>query len=68
MQPLVDATRLSRGAQWVARLAVLVASLAVSGGFFGLTYLPEMRFLLYFGALSLAIGLVLTGIGLLRNR
>jgi hypothetical protein len=67
LQPLVDATRLSATAKWIARLSVAVSSLAVSGGFFGLSYLPGMRFLLFFGVVSLAVGVVLTGIGLLRN-
>jgi hypothetical protein len=49
------------------RIAAPVGTLALSAGFFGLAFIPEFRFLLYFGALAMLCSLVLTGIGLLRN-
>jgi hypothetical protein len=39
----------------------------LSGGFFGLAFKTEFRFLLYFGALAMFCSLILTGAGLLRN-
>jgi hypothetical protein len=39
----------------------------LSGGFFGLAFKGEFRFLLYFGALAMLCSLILTGVGLLRN-
>jgi len=47
--------------------AAPVGTLALSGGFFGMAFRLEFRFLLYFGALSMLCSLVLTGVGLLRG-
>jgi hypothetical protein len=67
VQVLLDATRLSAATKWLARIAAPVGTLALSGGFFGLAFKPEFRFLLYLGALAMFCALVLTGVGLLRN-
>jgi hypothetical protein len=67
MQVLIDSARLSTPMMWLARISAPVAAVAVSGGFFGLAFMPEFRWLLYFGGLSLFVALVLTGVGLLRN-
>ncbi len=67
MQVLIDSTRLSTSMMWLARISAPVAAVSVSGGFFGLAFFPEFRWLLYFGGLSLFVALVLTGVGLLRN-
>ena len=67
MQVFIDSTRLSTSMMWLARISAPVAAVAVSGGFFGLAFIPEFRWLLYFGGLSLVVALVLTGVGLLRN-
>lgn len=67
IQVLIDSTRLSSGLMWLARTSAPVAAVTVSGGFFGVAFLPGFRWLLYFGALSLVVSLVLTGVGLLRN-
>jgi hypothetical protein len=48
-----------------ARFAAPVGTLALSGGFFGLAFKGEFRFLLYFGALAMFCSLILTGVGLL---
>jgi hypothetical protein len=67
MQVLIDSTRLSTPMMWLARISAPVAAVTVSGGFFGVAFFPEFRWLLYFGGLSLFVALVLTGVGLLRN-
>ena len=67
MQVLIDSARLSTAMMWLARISAPVASVAVSGGFFGVAFNPGFRWLLYFGALCLLVALVLTGVGLLRN-
>lgn len=67
MQVLIDSTRLSTPMMWLARISAPVAAVTVSGGFFGVAFFSEFRWLLYFGGLSLFLVLVLTGVGLLRN-
>jgi hypothetical protein len=67
MQVLIDSTRLSTLMMWLARISAPVAAVAVSGGFFGVAFFPQFRWLLYFGGLSLFVALLLTGVGLLRN-
>jgi hypothetical protein len=66
IQVLVDGARLSRPLAWTARLSAPVAAVLVSGGFFGLAFVPGFRWLLYVGGGSLAVSVVLTGVGLLR--
>jgi len=67
IQVLLDATRLPAGTKWLARIAAPVGTLALSGGFFGLAFKEEFRFLLYFGALAMFVSLILTAVGLLRS-
>ncbi len=67
IQVLVDATRLSKFMSWIARLGTPLAAVLVSGGFFGLAFIPDFRWLLYIGSLALLVSLVATGVGLLRN-
>jgi len=67
MQVLIDGTRIPYALMWPARLGAPVGAIAVSGGFFGLAFFPGFRWLLYFGAVSLFVALVLTGFGLLGN-
>jgi hypothetical protein len=67
MQVLIDSTRLSTPMMWLARISAPIAAVTVSGGFFGVAFLPEFRWLLYFGGFSLFVALVLTAVGLLRN-
>jgi hypothetical protein len=52
---------------WLARISAPVAAVTVSGGFFGVAFFSQFRWLLYFGGLSLFVALLLTGVGLLRN-
>ena len=67
IQVLLDSARLSRAMKWLARVSAPVAAVTLSGGFFGLAFAAGFRWLLYFGALSLLVALVLAGVGLLRN-
>jgi hypothetical protein len=67
IQVLLDAAKLSSPAKCFARFAAPIGTLALSGGFFGLAFKEEFRFLLYFGALAMFCSLILTGVGLLRN-
>lgn len=67
IQVLIDGARLPGWVMWLARISAPVAAVAVSGGFFGVAFIPAFRWLLYFGALSLVVSLMLTGVGLLRN-
>jgi hypothetical protein len=67
MQVLIDSARLSSAMMWLARITAPVGAVAVSGGFFGLAFFPAFRWLLYLGAVSLLVALVVTGFGLLRN-
>jgi hypothetical protein len=67
IQVLLDVARLPSSTKWLARIAAPVGTLALSGGFFGLAFKGEFRFLLYFGALAMFSSLILTGVGLLRN-
>jgi hypothetical protein len=67
IQVLLDAAKLPAATKLLARIAAPVGTLALSGGFFGLAFKTEFRFLLYFGALVMFAALVLTAVGLLRN-
>ena len=67
IQVLLDAARLSAAIKWLARIAAPVGALALSGGFLGLAFKHEFRWLLYFGGLAMFCSLILTGVGLLRN-
>jgi hypothetical protein len=68
LQPLVDQTVFSNSVKWVARLGAPIASVLVPAGFFGLAFLPEFRWVMYIGIVCLAVSMLLTGVGLLRNR
>jgi hypothetical protein len=68
LQVLLDTAVLDRGLKWVARIAAPFAAIAISGGFFGVAFVPAFRWLLYLGAISLAISVILTGVGLLRRQ
>ena len=67
IQVLLDAASLGYGTKWVARISAPVAALAVSGGFFGVAFVPGFRWLIYAGAVALALAVLVTGIGLLRR-
>jgi hypothetical protein len=67
VQMLLDNATLSSGMKWLARISAPVAAVAISGGFFGVAFIPGFRVLLYLGAASLAVAVVLTGVGLIRR-
>ena len=67
LQLLLDAAVLSTALKWTARISAPLAAVAISGGFFGVAFRPAFRGLVYFGALSLAVAVLLTGVGLLRR-
>ena len=67
LQVLLDSATLSPTMKWLARISAPVAAVGISGGFFGLAFLPAFQWLLYFGAASLVIAVLLTGVGLLMR-
>jgi hypothetical protein len=67
LQVLLDATTLSRAPRLLARVCGPAGAIALPGAFFGLAFMPQFRVLLYLGAASMALAVVLTGIGLLRR-
>src|SRR5262245_25789359 len=67
LQVLLDSAALPAALTWLARISAPVAVVAVSGGFFGLAFLPTFRWLLYVGAASVVVAVILTGIGLVRR-
>jgi len=67
VQILLDSARLSSGLRWLARISAPLAAVAMSAGLFGVAFVPAFRWLLYLGAISLAVSVILTGIGLLRS-
>jgi hypothetical protein len=67
IQVLLDAVTLPTRLTWLARISAPVAAVGIAGGFFGLAFQPAFRWLLYFGAASLVVAVVLTGIGLVRR-
>jgi len=53
--------------KWLARISAPVAAVGISGGFFGLAFFPDFRWLLYLGAAGLVIAVVLAAAGLVRR-
>lgn len=66
LQLALDSARLEPGWRWAARIAAPAAAILVSGGFFGLAFLPSLRLLLYAGAALAALATIAAGVGLLR--
>ena len=70
----VDETTLSEGMRWVVRVAFPIAAVLMALGFFLSVLSPEetepnaMIYLAYVAGLSLAAGLLVLGIGLIRER
>jgi len=67
IQILLDSAVLSPGARWLARISAPLAAVMMSGGFFGLAFIPAFRWLLYLGAMALALALIVSGVGLIRR-
>jgi hypothetical protein len=70
----VDQTNLSPALTWLARTAIPVAAILMPAGFFLSVVMPDAREpnalinLVYAGAVVLAAGVVLLGIGLVRSK
>ncbi len=67
VQVLLDAAVLSNPIKWAARISAPVGAAVVSGGFFGLAFVPGFRWIIYLGALCLITAVLATGVGLLRR-
>lgn len=67
IQVLLDATVLREPTRWVARIAAVAAAVLLSGGFFGVAFDPRFAAMLWVGAASLVVTVVVTGVGLLRS-
>ena len=71
---LVDATRLSEAARWLVRVGVPVSGMLISAGFFFSVLSPAATepnravYLIYAGAVVLAVSVLSLGVGLLRTR
>jgi hypothetical protein len=63
LQVLLDSATLPATFTWLARISAPVTAVAIAGGFFGLAF----RWVLYVGAASLVVAVVLAGIGLVRR-
>lgn len=67
VQMLLDPATLAPGTKWLSRIAAPAGAVLISGGFFGLAFVPAFRWLVYLGAASMAVAVVLTGVGLLKR-
>lgn len=67
LQPLVDNTAFSNGAKWIARSCAPIASVVLPVGFFGVAFVAGFKWVMYGGIVLLAISMLLTGIGLLKQ-
>ena len=48
LQPLVDYTAFSNSIKWIARISAPIASVVLPAGFFGLAFITEFKWLMYF--------------------
>lgn len=68
LQILLDGTNLGKITEWIARVTAPLAAVLTSAGFFGLAFLPGFQWVLYLGGLCLVVSVIVTGVGLLKNR
>jgi len=66
IQVMLDHAKLSEELVWALRIGAPLAAICVSGGFFGIAFLPSFRLLLYTGAALVSLVTLTTGIGLVR--
>ena len=66
IQVMLDHAKLSDELVWALRIGAPLAAICVSGGFFGIAFLPSFRLLLYTGAALVSLVTLTTGIGLVR--
>ena len=67
VQLAVDSASLPPFLVWPIRAGAIAAAILVSGGFFAVAHVRSLRFLLYAGAVLVAIVTLITGIGLIRS-
>jgi len=65
LQVVLDSAILPTGLKWLARISAPLAAVGISGGFFGIAFMPAFRWLLY--SVLLAVAVILAGVGLLRR-
>ena len=72
-QILADHARISNTWEWFVRVNFPLSAILISGGFFGgaigenVTKPTSLIWILYIGAILLAVSLLILGIGLIRN-
>jgi hypothetical protein len=66
IQVMLDQAKLPSELVWALRIGAPLAAIFVSGGFFGVAFLPAFKLLLYTGAALVSLVTLITGIGLLR--
>jgi hypothetical protein len=67
LQVLLDSATLPAGLKWLARISAPSAAIGISGGFFGIAFMPAFQGLLYSGVAFLAVAVILAGVGLIRR-
>jgi hypothetical protein len=67
LQVSLDSATVPAGLKWLARINASMAAVCISGGFFGIAFLLAFQWLLYFGAVNLAVAVILTGVDLVRR-
>jgi len=68
LQITLDYAQLAPTLIWWLRVGAIAGSILVSGGFFSIAHVRELRFLLYTGAFVVAVTTLTAGIGLIRSR
>lgn len=66
LQLLLDHANLPEDLVWALRIAAPAAAILVSGGFFGIAFLPAFRVVLYLGAALVVAATLGAGVGLVR--
>ena len=67
LQLAVDSASLPLFLVWPIRAGAIAAAILVSGGFFAVAHVRSLRFLLYAGAVLVAVVTLTTGIALIRS-
>jgi hypothetical protein len=66
LQLLLDHANLPGDLVWALRLVAPAAAILVSGGFFGIAFLPGFRVVLHLGAALIVFATLGAGVGLVR--
>jgi hypothetical protein len=67
LQLALDSASLPLFLVWPIRVSAIAAAILVSGGFFAVAHVRSLRFLLYAGAVLVAMVTLTTGVGLIRS-